>query len=198
MTEFNAEYWSTRWKNDETQWDVGYPTPPIKNYIDGLTNKNIRVLVPGAGNAYEGVYLLENGFHNTFILDISPLPLKNIQEKHPWINSKNLILGDFFELKSTYDLLLEQTFFCALHPSLRRRYVEKCHQLLVPNGILAGVLFNDTLNTDHPPFGGNLLEYQELFHPYFEGSMEPCYNSIKPRENRELFIKLTPKELNRG
>ena len=84
---------------------------------------------------------------------------------------------------------MEQTFFCALHPSLRERYVLKMHDLLVPEGKLMGLLFKIPLNTDGPPFGGNEQEYRNLF----EGKlaiqkMETAYNSIKPREGNELFF----------
>lgn len=39
-------------------------------------------------------------------------------------------------------VLMEQTFFCAINPSLRKDYVAKMHELLAPNGKLVGVLFD--------------------------------------------------------
>jgi hypothetical protein len=61
--------------------------------------------------------------------------------------------------------------------------------LLMPTGKLIGLLFNIPLNTAHPPFGGNKEEYQKQFAPFFHFKhFETCYNSIKPRENNELFI----------
>ena len=59
-----------------------------------------------------------------------------------------------------------------------------------------GLLFNDTLNTEHPPFGGNKEEYKKYFSPYFNFKVfETCYNSIKPRQNRELFILFEKKRM---
>jgi len=90
-----------------------------------------------------------------------------------------------------YDLILEQTFFCALNPSLRKTYFEKTSSLLKLGGKLVGVLFDDVLNTDMPPFGGNKEEYLSYIGPSFKIKvLEPCYNSIKPRAGRELFIIL--------
>ena len=40
----------------------------------------------------------------------------------------------FFEHNKKYDLILEQTFFCALNPALRRAYVAKVYELLNVNG----------------------------------------------------------------
>ena len=101
-----------------------------------------------------------------------------------------LITGDFFEHLGSYDLIAEQTFFCALDPALRERYVEHMHRLLAPGGKLVGVLFDDPLNDDHPPFGGNKDEYLRLFRPVFEEVLlERCHNSVPPRAGRELWLK---------
>jgi thiopurine S-methyltransferase len=106
----------------------------------------------------------------------------------------NLILGDFFEHHSKYDLIIEQTFLCALDPSLSSNYVKHIAELLKPNGKLVGVLFTDPLNATKPPFGAKKEEYTALFEPYFKfKTFEVCNNSIKPREGRELFIQLIKK-----
>ena len=58
-------------------------------------------------------------------------------------------------------------------------------------GTLAGVFFDIPENPTPPPFAGNAGEYRTLFSPYFkEVRIEPCYNSIKPREGREVFVIL--------
>jgi SAM-dependent methyltransferase len=194
MKFFDELYWSNRWKTGETGWDVGYASPPIDNYMQQLTNKSLKILIPGAGNAYEGIVLHKRGFKNTYILDISEEPLKKIKKEHPGIPESCLILDDFFELNGQYDLIIEQTFFCAINPGLRRKYFEKCCQLLVPGGKLAGVLFNTEFNHNHPPFGGKAEEYLVFFEDLFEiKTYETCYNSIKPRENREWFMILVKK-----
>jgi thiopurine S-methyltransferase len=65
---------------------------------------------------------------------------------------------------------------------------------LKPGGKLVGLLFNDKLNTDKPPFGGNKEEYTWYFEKYFDlKTFESCHNSIKPRAGRELFIKFSKK-----
>lgn len=68
------------------------------------------------------------------------------------------------------------------------------HELLQPKGKLAGLLFDDELNADVPPFGGSAAEYKPLFQNLFTTlHFEPCTNSIKPRAGRELFIELLKK-----
>lgn len=191
MISLDKNYWTQRYQQNETGWDVGEITTPLKEYFNQIKNKNVSILIPGAGNAYEAEYLFNNGFNNIFVIDISEEPLKNIKKRVPDFPTENLILGDFFRHEKTYDIIIEQTFFCALNPNLRSDYAKKMNELLYPKGKLVGVLFNDVLNTDKPPFGGNAEEYKKYFSPYFNFvKFESCYNSIKPRQGRELFILL--------
>jgi thiopurine S-methyltransferase len=189
MIELNKDFWTARYRENATGWDVGEITQPLKDYFDQLKNKDISILIPGAGNAHEAEYLFNNGFTNVVVMDISEEPLLNIQKRIPAFPKEHLVLGDFFEHANTYDLIVEQTFFCALNPSLRKAYAKKMHETLNPNGKLVGLLFNDVLNDDKPPFGGNKKEYVSYFDSYFTFKVfDTCYNSIKPREGRELFV----------
>jgi thiopurine S-methyltransferase len=65
------------------------------------------------------------------------------------------------------------------------------HSLLNSKGKLVGVMFNDPMNADHPPFGGTAEEYKKYFENLFKINIyKACYNSIKPRAGKELFINL--------
>lgn len=191
----NREYWSTRYKEGNTGWDLKEVSPPLKAYIDRLDDKNIKILIPGGGNAHEAAYLFKKGFKNVYVLDISELPLQAFARRNPEFLEQHLIHANFFEMEDTFDLILEQTFFCALDPSLRTQYVEKMNELLTPHGKLVGLLFNFPLTEAGPPFGGSIKEYMELFSDAFDIQiMETAHNSIKPREGKELFIHLTKKK----
>ena len=181
-------YWEERYKKGETGWDAGSITTPLKEYIDQLTNKNIKILIPGAGNGYEFDYLIEKGFQNVYVIDIAETPLENIKKRKPEYAS-HLIHSDFFKLDDTFDLILEQTFFCALPPEMRPKYVEKMASLLNTKGKLAGLLFDFPLTTEGPPFGGSVTEYLNLFSDKFTiKTLEKAHNSIKSRQNKELFF----------
>ena len=68
------------------------------------------------------------------------------------------------------------------------------HDLLKEQGKLIGLLFDDYLNEDHPPFGGSKSEYEKYFEPYFNIKVfETAYNSINSRRGRELFMILIKK-----
>ncbi|ADR20295.1 SAM-dependent methyltransferase [Marivirga tractuosa] len=192
--ELNESYWTTRYNNNQLGWDIGYPSPAITHFMDQFKDKGAKILIPGCGNAYEAAYLWKSGFRNVYLLDFSSIPLQKFKDEHPDFPETQLLNIDFFEAKGEYNFIIEQTFFCALHPELRRKYAEKMKDLLKPDGILIGLLFNIPLNEDRPPFGGNIEEYQQLFSDFFMiEKMETAYNSIPEREGSELFIKMKPK-----
>lgn len=187
-------FWDNRYRNNDTRWDIGFISPPLRKYFDQLTNKNLKILIPGGGNSYEAEYLHLLGFTNVYVIDVSEIALKNISTRASGFPKHHLLHGDFFDLQEEFDLIIEQTFFCAIDPSLRKKYVTKTSQLLKAKGKIVGVLFSIPLNEDRPPFGGNKEEYQLLFNPFFHIKiMEPAFNSIPKRMGNELFIKLMKK-----
>lgn len=192
-----ALFWETRWQNSQTGWDLGAAAPPLTAYADQipLPRRSLRMLIPGCGNAYEALYLLHAGFSNITLLDIAPTAVERIRQRLDagfpnWENQLQLVCGDFFQISGPFDLILEQTFFCALDPARRPDYAQHMHELLAAGGSLAGVLFNRAFEGG-PPFGGDVAEYRALFQPFFRiKTMEPCYNSIAPRAGSEVFILL--------
>jgi hypothetical protein len=194
MEKLDATYWENRWENRETGWDIGYASPAITKYFEGVTTKDSQILIPGAGNAYEAEALYKMGFTNVHVVDIAKGAIESFTSRCMKFPAKNIHHQDFFSLEGKFDYIVEQTFFCALNPEMREAYCKKMSELLAPTGTLLGVWFNIPLNTDHPPFGGHSAEYKTLFDEYFNiEKMEECYNSIKPREGNELFVELTPK-----
>jgi methyl halide transferase len=186
-----AIYWQNRYETEQTGWDTGAITPPLKDYFDHLKDKDIKILIPGSGNSYEAEYLYKKGFLNVFVLDIAVAPLQNLKRRVPDFPEENLLLEDFFSLSGQFDLIVEQTFFCAIDPALRAKYAIKCANLLKPGGKLAGLLFNTEFEKAGPPFGGSKQEYEAYFKPYFEFlHFENAYNSLSPRQGKELFIEL--------
>jgi SAM-dependent methyltransferase len=184
-------YWNNRYQAQTMGWDLGSISPPIKTFIDQIQNKAIAVLIPGCGNAYEAEYLLQQHFTNITVIDIAPTLVALLEDKFKNNTNIKVVLGDFFDHKGSYDLILEQTFFCALPPSFRQRYVWKMHQLLSQNGVLSGLLFDRTFEVS-PPFGGNLEDYKMLFQKAFVfNAIGVAKNSLANRAGSELFFEFT-------
>ena len=188
------EYWNNCYQSNDTRWDLGKISPPIESYISQLQYKELSILIPGGGNSHEAEYLLSKGFKDVYVVDISPFAIANIKSRVPNFPSNQLYNKDFFKLNGRFDLIIEQTFFCAIDKNLRSSYAKKMAELLNSDGKLVGLLFSAPLNQDHPPYGGTIKEYMDYFEPYFNIEiMDPCYNSIVPRSGREVWIKMIKK-----
>lgn len=186
----SQEYWELRYQNNETPWDIGHVSPSLSSYFQRITHKDIKILIPGAGKAYEAEWLWRNDFKNIWIVDLSPKAFQNFYDRCPDFPKEQMLVQDFFSLEDTFEIIIEQTFFCAIDPHLRKNYVRSCHQLLRPQGKLIGLLFDFPLTEQGPPFGGSKEEYLELFSEHFKiWKLEKSYNSIKPREGKEFFFQ---------
>jgi SAM-dependent methyltransferase len=190
-----ASYWSELYQSGSAGWDIGNVSTPLKDYFDQLSDKSVRILIPGAGFAWEAQYLHQQGFTLVFVLDFAIEALEGFRKNNPGFPEKHLICEDFFKHQGEYDLIIEQTFFCALPRNSRRKYMTKMHELLHPEGILAGLLFNHEFPSENPPFGGSEAEYLSLLEPVFHlKKFETANNSIRPRSGREFFFVAKPKQ----
>ncbi len=143
------QYWNERYDTLETGWDIGYPSPSFLEYFKDK-DRSAKLLIPGCGNSYEGEALYKMGFHNITLLDFAPISKENFLKRVPEFPSEQFIVGDFFQLENQFDFILEQTFFCAINPSWRAKYVKKMKTLLQPQGKLVGILLIHPLNAEHP------------------------------------------------
>ncbi|MCB0603848.1 MAG: TPMT family class I SAM-dependent methyltransferase [Saprospiraceae bacterium] len=192
--ELNADFWNHRWKSGLTGWDIGYASPPLVEYMSQYEDKSVSILIPGCGNSYEAENLLSKGFDNITLIDISEELTNRLRERFKKTPQVKVIYEDFFNHVGQYDLILEQTFFCAQILERREEYVRHVASLLKKGGRLVGVLFNVDFGKEGPPFGGDENEYRKLFSDLFDiRVMSPCYNSIPPRAGSELFVVMVKK-----
>ena len=190
----DQNYWNAQWASNKIGWDVGNATPAITNYLAQYTNKTAAIFIPGCGSAHEAEYLLQHGFTNVTLIDIAPNAVESLSKKFAGAAQVKVLCDDFFTHQGNYDLIIEQTFFCAIPPLRRKEYAQKAASLLNPNGKVIGLLFNRTFEKAGPPFGGSSCEYKSIFEPYFIiKKMEECHNSIAPRAGTEVFINFVKK-----
>lgn len=192
MSKLNATYWEQRWQEQQTGWDIGEASPPLVRFLETVEDKQTRILIPGAGRSHEALYLYRNGYEQVYVCDWAASAFVDLKQAAPDFPEANLLIGDFFELApdKPFELMLEQTFFCAIEPRLRPKYVQKAAELLEPGGTLAGVLFAREFPFAGPPFGGTEAAYREVFSSYFEiQELAITPYSVAPRAGNELFIK---------
>lgn len=193
VDERHAEYWNKRYQETNTGWDIGYANKVLTDYVEAHVSKDATILVPGAGRAYEVEYLWNKGYRNIYACDFSERAKSSFLEANPGFVKEHYLVSDFFQLEMTFDVVLEQTFFCAINPSMRNAYKNKMHSILNKGGRIYGLLF-DMIKEDGPPYGGSREEYTDLFINDFEIlQLKECTDSIAPRMGNEVVIELLKK-----
>ena len=184
----DASFWNSKYSNNDIGWDIGYPSPPIAEYADQLERKDLSILIPGCGNGYEAEYLWNTGHKNVHILDYSDTALNEFKIRVPEFPTNQIHIGDFFTHQGSYDLILEQTFFCAIQPTLRQNYVHKVKELLKPEGKLVGVLLTmNLMRTSHHL--GEFPRIPWLLSATFSTFIyEELLQFNRAKNSRELFV----------
>ena len=187
--ELNNNYWDQRYQLDNTPWDLGSYSPSLIYLAERYAQVDSAILLPGAGLGHDLMELYRRGFHRTVALDWSAEVVDRLRQTDPKLPVESVIHADFFQHAGCYDLILEQTFFCALHPSQRFDYINHMSTLIKPGGILAGVWFVFPLTDQGPPFGGQAAEYRQLLACKFDLlRFERCRFSVPERWGKEWLI----------
>ncbi len=191
----DSQFWNQCYIDKNTGWDLGEVTPIFKDWCNNLKKKS-KILVPGSGNGYDPLYFASLG-HDVLAVDFSDLAINRIESEADKNKIKIQTLNcDFFDLdskfKNQFDYIIEYTFFCAISPNDRDKYITMTHNLLNDSGSLIGLFF--PLNKDKadggPPFSVSLEEIKDSFSKKFK--LINCFNhplSIEPRKNNEQYFE---------
>ena len=195
----NPDFWNQLYIDKDTGWDIGHPTPIFVNWSKTLNSK-LKILIPGCGNCYDGLYLSKQN-HHVYALDFSENVIAEIIKK-----SKNekvpikVICDDYFLLDKSYynkfDIVLEYTFFCAIPINMRELYVKQTYNMLKPGGHLVAIFIPISKKTkkEGPPFYVDLNITLNMFEKYFiVESVDMNPQSIKQRNGNEAFVTMVRK-----
>ena len=195
---FNPTFWNQKYINNDIGWDIGSPTPIFVNWSKSLKERK-KILIPGSGRGHDALFLSKQN-HDIFANDFSKEAIKYLNIKAKELNLPiKTICQNFFSLSSYYgkmDIVLEYTFFCAINPKLRLKYIEEVSNLLKRNGLFVGILLpiNKDIKEGGPPYAVNYKRTLKDFSKYFE--LLECKKSelsIKPRKNNEIFVIMKKK-----
>ena len=197
------DYWTERYATGRDGWDIGGPNLGLLAELTKRIDLETRVLIPGAGRAHEALWLWERGYGNVYVCDWAAAAFEQLREAPQLPHADRLIVADFFELQQRFGVIFEQTFFCAIDPSLRTRYVDQCHELLGEGGRVIGLLFDRSFGVEAdgsptgPPFGGDRSSYSKLFASKFDIDVLATFqNSIGPRQGSEVLLIARAKNMN--
>jgi len=195
MEGYSQEDWQRHYDENDLGWDLGQVAPTFVSLLESNTISPCKTLVPGCGRGHEVIFLAENGFDVTAVdYSIGAFNHLNSTILERKLNNSKVLNLDFFQLDSThdglYDLLIEQTFFCAISPFQRPLYVETVTRVLKKGGMIAG-LFYHTGQEGGPPFNTT----QDHIIKHFSGSFEirelvRAKNSAEKRKDKEWLAIL--------
>jgi len=189
--------WQKHYDEDDLRWDLGQIAPPFVRLWEENKLGRGRAIIPGCGRGHEVLFLAGMGLQVTG-LDFAPgavdLLSRSLKEKGL---EADVLHQDFFELGedhfSRYDLMLEQTFFCAIPPAKRSAYVETAARILKKGGLLAG-LFYETCEAGGPPFNTTHADILDHFSDRFDiETLEKTPHSIERRKDKEWLGLLRKK-----
>ena len=193
------QFWEDIYLAGDTGWDLSGPTPIYKNIANKLKTGSLCII--GCGRGYDAIMFAKKGFQVTAV-DFAPSAIQALKqmavESEVEVNTLEL---DIFALlpsyQNSFDYVIEQTCFCAIHPSRRKEYEIMVQGILKPNGKLVGLWFPLDKNIDEggPPYGTSVNEVKTIFNNDWEIVKEEfSEHSIKPRKEREkliIFKKIT-------
>lgn len=191
---YEREDWQGYYDQDDLRWDLGEVSPPLKRLWEEGVLKTGRMIIPGCGQGHEVMFFAQQGFDVTGV-EYTHGGVRLLREnlRKSDLNAQ-VVHSDFFELDSShhgaYDLMLEQTFFCAIHPRDRTRYVDTAKKILKPGGILAGLFYN-TGEEGGPPYNTTQEDVVQSFANGFDiVRLEKCDHSIERRQDKEVLAIL--------
>lgn len=183
-------YWENRFDVGDTPWELGQASTVVCEALQELGNMGVVVrgsaaLSPGCGTGSDVMELVRRGAHVTAIdwasSAVTRVRTRYESEKTPQCGSLTVIEGDFFSVPvRSMNLVVEHTFFCAIDPSTRPKYVERLSRWIKPGGFLLGNFFivtDEVARTlpglsltqagEGPPFAATVSEVESLLSPYF-------------------------------
>ena len=189
----HSQFWEDIYLEDDAGWDLNGVTP----IFESLSNELIpgKICVVGCGKGYDAIMFAEKGFEVTAV-DFAPFAInavKKLAKKSDVI--VHIIQDDIFSLtpdySNTFDFIIEQTCFCAIHPSRRKDYEKLVRSILKSGGKLIGLWFplDKTLKEGGPPWGTTVEEVKATFNSEWKIEKEEFPTlSIEPRKGREKLI----------
>ena len=188
ITKNGSKGWDMIYKSDQAIWDIGHPTPALRNLLKtGLIPEGLG-FVPGCGVGHD-VFLLANEKRRVIGMDISETCKQLFLNEKNRLKSENcdIVLGDFFKYKpdSKYDFVFDYTFLCAIPVERRTEWAEWMAKYIRKDGILISLIFPIAEYEGGPPFSLLPSMVEALLKDNFTLVLLEDCESIPVRQGRE-------------
>ena len=135
----DRDFWQQRFAQRQMPWDRGAPGPQIADWLaDGSLTPGLRVVVPGCGSGHDALALAQAGCAVTAI-DYAEAAVRLTRERLAAAGvAAEVVQADVlvWQPDAPFDVVYEQTCWCALHPDDWRAYAAQLQRWLRPGGRL--------------------------------------------------------------
>ncbi|KAJ2217928.1 hypothetical protein EV179_000072 [Coemansia sp. RSA 487] len=196
--EYN-KIWFNCWNESRTMWDQGDISPALRELIQEKKWElpSGKGIVPGCGRGYDAMFLASPSLHMVGI-DISQIAAdtanKLRDEKGLPSSLVDFKVMDFFnfEVAEKYQVAYDYTFFCALHPSMRKSWGDRYAEIMAPGGHLIALMYplwKEEKDRDvGPPFLLSEDDYHQILDDNFELiHIDPHCKTHETRAGHELI-----------
>ncbi|KAJ1905632.1 hypothetical protein LPJ81_001820 [Coemansia sp. IMI 209127] len=174
--------WFNCWNESRTVWDQGDISPALRELIEEkkweLPGGN--GIVPGCGRGYDAMFLASPSLHMVGA-DISQIAVdiasKLRDEKGFPSSLVDFKVMDFFNFEVTdkYQVAYDYTFFCALHPSMRKSWGNRYAEIMAPGGHLIALMYPLCKTERDRDVGPPFLLAEDDYHQALDCSFELIY-----------------------
>lgn len=189
-----APDWEQRYREGRARWDLGGPAPALVRAIqERPAPPALRVLVPGAGFGHDALAWARAG-HRVTSVDVAPSAVEGLRRMAARAGlGVDARLADLFALPpawgSAFDLVWEQTCFCAIPVERRLDYVRALAEALVPGGTYLGLFWNHG-QPGGPPFDIAWPDVRGLFLGRFAEERVLAVPDSVPGRSHETLVTL--------
>jgi ubiquinone/menaquinone biosynthesis C-methylase UbiE len=186
----------------EVSWFQNKPQTSINFFIDNDIPKDAKIIDIGGGDSYLIDSLLELGFSNLFLLDISENAINRIKKRLGTKAEKvNFIVSDVldFQPKTTFDVWHDRASFHFLTTKID---IDNYHDLVFKSLLKNGYLFIGTFSENGPLkcSGLEITQYSESkFERIFSNKFNKIYclieDHLTPFNTIQNFIFCTFKKI---
>jgi SAM-dependent methyltransferase len=193
-------FWQTLYDGNDTPFDLRGPSAPFIDWLDAEKPRPGRAVVPGCGRGHDVLELARRGW-DALGIDFAPSAVRDAtgNASRAGLIGARFLEADIFALgpehDAAYDLLFEQTCYCAIEPHRRDEYARIAARLVKARGWLAFVVYPVDGRAGGPPFNIGVEEVPLRFASAFELVQigAPRRASAPGRTGKELFALLRRK-----
>lgn len=156
----DPRYWEAAYREGRDGWELGEAAPPLDRALRELpVARDAAVL--GCGRGHEVRLLAALGWPRVVGVDFALAALEEARARTPadlrveWLHDDVIALGS--DHPSAFDLVVEHTCYCAIHPGTRDAWAGSVAGALRPGGALVA-LFYTHARPGGPPFGASAAE----------------------------------------